>query len=145
MQDKQSINDILQRAVACRIALCDGSRPYLVPMNFGYDGNCLYLHSGARSRKVDIIKRNPLVCFQADVDTELTKAETPCKWGMKYRSVIGEGRADLVTNRDEKVRCLDVIMCHYGWDKKGFPEQVLDKVAVIKVVIDKITFKSAGY
>ena len=114
-------------------------------MNFGFDGKFLYLHTGSRSRKVDIIKRNPLICFQADVDTELAKAETPCKWGMKYRSVIGEGKAEFVTGREEKIRCLDVIMRHYGWDKQGFSEQVLDKVTVIKVIINSINFKSAGY
>ena len=33
------------------------------------------------------------VCFEFDTDSEITESKYPCKWGMKYRSVIGLGKA----------------------------------------------------
>ena len=29
----------------CRLGLCDGGEPYVVPLCFGYDGEALYFHA----------------------------------------------------------------------------------------------------
>ncbi len=56
--DRKDIDGIIRRCRVCRLAMCDGSQPYIVPLSFGYDGSFLYFHTAREGRKIDIIKRN---------------------------------------------------------------------------------------
>ena len=56
--DKKDIDDIIRRCRVCHLAMCDEGQPYVVPLNFGYDGGFLYFHAAPEGRKIDIIKRN---------------------------------------------------------------------------------------
>ena len=48
--------------------------PYVVPVNFGYKDDCLYIHSSLQGLKMDILRVNANVCFEIDVDLELVPA-----------------------------------------------------------------------
>jgi nitroimidazol reductase NimA-like FMN-containing flavoprotein (pyridoxamine 5'-phosphate oxidase superfamily) len=76
--DRAQIDAIIERALVCRIALCDDSTPYILPVNFGYEGGCLYIHCALKGKKLDILKRNPMVCFEVDIDHALVVGATPC-------------------------------------------------------------------
>ena len=62
--DQAELRRILQDARVCRLAMCDGDRPYLVPMSFALDGDDLVLHSARSGRKLEVLARNPAVCFE---------------------------------------------------------------------------------
>ncbi|MBM4241899.1 MAG: pyridoxamine 5'-phosphate oxidase family protein [Euryarchaeota archaeon] len=96
---------IIKNATICRIALSVNKMPYIVPMNFGYKDNRLYLHSASEGKKIDIIRENNNICFEMDIKHDLVKSESPCHYGMKYCSVIGFGKAYLVDDLDEKNNC----------------------------------------
>lgn len=129
----------------CRIALADGGAPYVVPVNFGYQDGCLYFHSDREGKKMDILRRNSRVCFEVDIDQELVRRKTACQWGMRYRSVIGFGRAFFVEGREEKRAALDIIMQHYSDGPFQYDEKQVDEVAIVRVEIDSMTGKQAGY
>jgi hypothetical protein len=114
--DTDEIHGIIERAQVCHIALSDGTVPYIVAMNFGFDRteNALYLHSAPAGRKIEIIGRNPSVCFMFDVDRTLVTGDAACDWGMSYRSVVGTGTAEVLGTDGEKAHGLDIIMEHYG-------------------------------
>jgi uncharacterized protein len=57
-------------------------------MNFGYKDDILYLHSAPEGKKIDVLKRNPWVCFEVESDLEIINTQIPCKWSMNYTSVI---------------------------------------------------------
>ena len=145
IKDKLEIESIIKQALVCRLGLCDHQRPYIVPLNFGYQDNCLYFHSFPQGQKIDFLKRNDRVCFEIDVDCQLIKAEKPCDWGMRYRSVIGFGQAFFVEDEEEKRKAMDIIMGHYSSDPHEYPESVLKAVVVIKVEIESLTGKKLGY
>jgi nitroimidazol reductase NimA-like FMN-containing flavoprotein (pyridoxamine 5'-phosphate oxidase superfamily) len=145
IKDRQAMEEILRRAPVCRLGLCDGDRPYVVPLSFGYEEGCLYFHSAPEGRKMEIIEANPHVCFEVDVDEEYAGAEVPCDWTVKYRSVIGFGRAHLLEGAEEKRRALDVILAHYSDREYEYPEGALNKVAVVRVDVEDMTGKQAGY
>jgi hypothetical protein len=144
--DRTLIDRIIDRADVCRVAFCDGNIPYIVPMNFGYRDDCLYFHCAREGRKIEMLKKNENVCFEMDIEHELVKNEKPCEWGMKYYSVIGFGKAELVEGNDEKRKALDIIMSRYS-DSKSFeyPENILNNVKIIKVSITEISGKKSGY
>jgi len=64
---------------------------------------------------------------------------------MKYRSVIGVGRAYILESDQEKSRGLRLIMRQYTGGDFSFPESTLDRTLVVRVDIRSITGKQSGY
>ncbi len=146
IRDPQQIEAILSKAKFLRLALSDAETPYIVLMSFGYKENAIYLHSSREGRKIDLLKRTPRVCFEADIETEVITAEDPCKYNVRYRSVIGHGQAKFLEDYNEKVEGLIVLSEHYG--KKGpfeFEEWKVNRLCVIKIEIKKMTGKESGF
>ncbi|MFC1904007.1 pyridoxamine 5'-phosphate oxidase family protein [Chloroflexota bacterium] len=143
--DFNEIEEIIKKATSCRIGLVDGDEPYVVPVCFGYERNTLYFHCALEGRKVEIIKKNNNVCLEIDVDVEVTKSDDPCNWAVKYRSVIGVGKAHILRSDTEKSRALKLITRHYSDGEFNFPKPKLDSVLVVKVEIESITGKKVGY
>ncbi len=140
--DKDTLEEILRRAVVCRIGLSEDNVPYVVPVCFGYKDGCIYIHSAGQGRKIEIIRKNNKVCFEVDVDVEPVPGEKACKWTVKYISVIGFGRASLIDGHQEKIDALDIIMGHYsGRDSHDYEPHALDLTAVIKIEIQSMTGK----
>jgi nitroimidazol reductase NimA-like FMN-containing flavoprotein (pyridoxamine 5'-phosphate oxidase superfamily) len=145
INDRAEIENVLERATVCRVALSHNDLPYVIPLNFGYADNCLYFHSAPEGKKIEIIKRNNHVCFEVDIDHELIEAETACDWTVRYRSVIGFGKALLVDDPEEKRRALDIIVGHYSDRLYEYPEEAVSRVAIIKVEIESMTGKQSAY
>ncbi|MCJ7679490.1 MAG: pyridoxamine 5'-phosphate oxidase family protein, partial [Candidatus Aminicenantes bacterium] len=112
-------------------------------MNFGYADDTLYVHCAPEGRKIDIIKRNNTVCFQMDVDLHLKEGERACDWSLGYRSVIGWGSAQILDTPADLREGLRIIMSQYSDRDYEFPESDLKGIAVIKIVIDRLTGKQA--
>ena len=144
-EDRNTIESIIRQASVCRIGLSDDDQPYVVPVCFGYEDGTLYFHSAPRGRKMDILGKNNAVCFQLDVDQEIITSEKACNWSVKYRSVVGFGRAFVIEDHEEKERALDVILAHYGGQPAGYPDATLQRTAVVRIEIDAMTAKVAGY
>jgi len=142
--DESAIEAIINASLVCRLALSDGDQPYIVPLSFGYQDKTLYFHSALEGKKIDILKKNNRICFEFDVNTEIIEAEKACKWGMKYQSVIGFGRAVLVENIQEKQKALNIIMNHYSDRNFQFPDKAIEKIAVIKIKIESMTGKHSS-
>ncbi|MGA8754455.1 pyridoxamine 5'-phosphate oxidase family protein [Candidatus Deferrimicrobium sp.] len=143
--DREEIDKILRKATVCRLGLLDGTIPYIVPLSFGYEGNTLYFHSAHEGKKVDLLKRNAVVCFEVDVDAEPVRSETACGWTMRYRSVIGSGTASFVEDHGGKSAAMQIIMRQYTDGLYEFPEEMLRKIDVIKVAIREISGKVSGF
>ena len=139
--DESAMEEIIHASLVCRLALSDGNQPYIVPLCFGYQNRTLYFHSAREGKKIDLLKKNNRTCFEFDVNSEIIEADKPCKWGMKYQSVIGFGKAVFVENIEEKKKALTIIMNHYSAQKFQFPDKATEKIAVIKIEIDKMTGK----
>ena len=143
--DSEKIEEVIKKATVCRLGLVDRDEAYIVPVNFGYERNAVYFHSALEGRKIELIKKNNKVCFEIDTDVEVNKAEETCDWGMKYRSVIGAGRAHILETDEEKLRGLKVIMRQCAGGEYGFSEEKWDSVLVVEIKIESITGKQSGF
>ena len=141
--DNSAIETIIKKSLVCRLALSDDTTPYIVPLCFGYKDKALYFHGPQEGKKIDIIKKNPTVCFEFDTDTEIVKAKDACRWSMRYKSVIGFGKAVLLEDTEETQRALTIIMSHYSDGPFEFNDAALKKTAVIKVEIERMTGKQS--
>ena len=93
----------------------------------------------------EALKKNPNVCFEFDVDTEMIEADNGCDWGVKFKSVVGFGRAVFLDGFDDKREALNIVMGQYSKRSFSFPDHLLMKTAVIKIKIDNMTGKQSGF
>ena len=145
IKDAKELKEILQKADVCRIAFAVDGTPYIVTMNFGYswkDNLILYFHCAKEGKKLELMKRNNMVCFEMDVDHELVQSENACDWGMKYRSIVGVGLLESITDEEERKMGLDYIMGHYGFSgNRGYGEKALNLTEVLRLTTTKFTGK----
>jgi uncharacterized protein len=139
------IEAIIDKVIVCRIALSDKNIPYIIPVCFGYQDRILYFHCAHSGKKLDIIRQNPNVCFEMEADVEIRNDPSPCNWGVKYRSVVGFGKAQTIDSRQEKESALSIIMRHYSNEDYSFPEEMVIKTTVVKITIETITGKQSGF
>ena len=92
-------------------------------------------------KKVDLLKKNNRVYFEFEVDVDMIKSDKPCKWNVKYRSVIGFGNAEFIDDLQEKKRALSHILKQYSSYHFELPDNVVEKTTVIQVEIENATDK----
>ena len=143
--DIAAIEDIIHKAQICHLGLSENGLPYIVPLCFGYKDNAFYFHSAREGKKLDILRKNNNVCFEIDIDQELVKGKKACNCSMKYRSVIGFGRAELIDDIESKCRALNIIMQNYFEGLFRYPEESIENIVIIKVEIESMTGKKLGY
>lgn len=140
---RSEIESIIRNSLVCRLGLADAGTPYIVPLCFGYKDNRLYFHSAKAGRKIEILKRNNAVCFEFDGNLEVQAGKAACDWGMKFRSVIGYGRASFIEDPEDKRKALDVIMAQYADGAFEYSEKMFEKALLIKVEIESMTGKKS--
>ena len=144
IRDDREIEKIIQRATVCRLGLCDKDSAYIVPVCFGYEPGNLWIHSAHEGKKITLVKCNPHVCFEFDEVVGIEKSDNPCSSGVKYRSVIGLGTAEIVDDIQEKIHGLSCIMNRYAdAGSFSFPKPALDSVCVIRIHISEMTGKQS--
>lgn len=141
--NREDIEKIISQSRVCRLAMVDGDTPYIVPMNFGYKDGQLFFHCAKEGKKIDLIKKNPHICFEFDDLIKLKKAQLACDWGVDFQSVIGWGKAEFLDDLEEKTAALNCIMSQYSDREFEYQEKMLEKTLVIKVIIDKMTGKAS--
>jgi len=142
--DLSEMESILREARVCRLGCDDNGRPYVVPLSFGYRDGTIYIHSAHEGKKITLLRKNPDCCIEVDECREVVRTEKTCNWGMRYRSVICQGRACFITDREEKQAGLNCIMRHYSSESNTFLKQELEGVCVIRIDIYKMTGKKSG-
>jgi nitroimidazol reductase NimA-like FMN-containing flavoprotein (pyridoxamine 5'-phosphate oxidase superfamily) len=139
--DRAEIEAVINEAMVCRIGLVDDNTPYVVPVCFGYENGSVYIHSAREGKKITMLEKNPRCCFEVDICDHVIRSDKPCSWEMRYRSVIGYGRACILTNPAEKRHGLSCIMHHYDSGIHEFSENDLAAVTVIRIPIESMTGK----
>jgi uncharacterized protein len=137
----QQIEAVFKKALVCRLALSTNDHPYLVPVCFGYDQERLFFHSGPGGKKLNMLAVNSQVCFELETDVGVVHNNSPCRFSMRYRSVIGYGQACLLMDEPEKRYGLDQIIRQYGGEPGDYGALVLAGVEVYAVKIAKLTYK----
>ncbi len=142
--DKDIILEILHAAHICRIAIHTDDYPYIVPMNYGYKDNVIYLHSASSGRKLDLLKQNNKVGFEIEQRHEIIKDEISCRWTTKYRSIIGFGDIEFINDKAQKLAGLTIIMEHHGKKDNIFSEKAVESVVVLRLHIKALSAKQSG-
>jgi hypothetical protein len=143
--DTAVIEEILSGSEICRIAMIDDGKPYLLPFNYGYKDNCIYIHSAVSGKKLDVLQKNNSVCFEVEQFEGIFKHEKACKWTTTYRSVIGYGTVEIMTDFDQKINGLEIIMSQHGDPGvHTFEARQINAMVILKLCITSITGKQSS-
>lgn len=77
--NNSEIDALLEAEVFGHLACSDNGKPYIVPLAYIYYDNVLYGQT-TEGKKIDILRKNPLVCFQVQQQKEFEWKSAMC-WG----------------------------------------------------------------
>jgi len=142
--DMSEIVSILKRCKSVDLAFFDEKYPYIVPMNFGlsYENErlTLYFHCANSGKKLELMKKNRHVCFEGDCSLSLVKGNEACTYTMEFESVVGFGKAEIIT--ENKLEALTLIMRQYSpAESYDFNERAVKFLTVFKIEVDSVTGK----
>lgn len=146
IRDPAEISRIIEAMDSIRIGFFDGEEVYIVPLSFGYeekDGRyTFYMHDAKTGRKADLARQCAKAGFEMDKTILLHTDPNPCDHTVEYKSVIGHGSIEEVTDEAEKIKGLNCIMKqNTGKGEWSFPEAMLKATLVIRLTSDWITCK----
>jgi len=144
--DKVVIEEIFRQNEVGRLATAVDGEPYIVPMNFAYISDKIYLHTHKDGKKIKNIQRNPRVCFEVD-SGEIITGDNPCDYSWRYRSAIAYGKARVVESEEERLKALRLISEKYSFGKgKLITSELMEKFGhlwIIEINIDRMTGKQS--
>jgi len=151
IKSKEKIIKFLNEQDTGRVCSIDkDGYPQIIPMNFVYANDVIYMHSHTKGEKIENIKRNNKAGFEVDKSVEFlpsyfTDPTDASQADTLYISVVIKGTAVLVSDRSEKTLALNALMKKYqpeGRYENMRPDMgVIDEVAIIKVIPDTIRGK----
>jgi nitroimidazol reductase NimA-like FMN-containing flavoprotein (pyridoxamine 5'-phosphate oxidase superfamily) len=145
--DPQRIETIIESCQFCSVGVVDENGvPYVIPMNFGYENNTIYLHSAQAGRSIRALEKNPNICITFCTNPKIVyqNIEVACSYSAQSESVICEGEVTFVEDFDEKVHALNTTMKQYSDRTFNYSIPAVNNVKIWKVAIKKISAKEFG-
>jgi len=146
IEDRKEIDEIIRSCKTCFVSFCEGDIPYVVPMNFALDQDCIILHMAQAGRKWETLRRNHNVCITWISGEKIAwqDVNVGCSYRVKSKSVIIEGQAEIVDDFREKTECMEKLMAQYTTIAFKFSVPSIRNVGVVKVRIKEISARKFG-
>ena len=151
IKSKEKIIEFLSSQQTGRISSIDeNGYPQIIPMNFVFINDVVYMHSHIKGEKLENIKRNQKVGFEVDKSLEFLPSyfSDPTDASLAdtlYISVVIKGNASIISDKEEKTIALNGLMKKYqpegGYEPIKPDMDVLDEVEVIKIVPESLRGK----
>ena len=151
IKSKEKIIEFLSSQQTGRISSIDeNGYPQIIPMNFVFINDVVYMHSHIKGEKLENIKRNQKVGFEVDKSLEFLPSyfSDPTDASLAdtlYISVVIKGNANIILDKEEKTTALNGLMKKYqpegGYEPIKPEMDVLDEVVVIKIVPESLRGK----
>lgn len=145
------VKEFLHQEHVGRISTIDeNGYPQIIPMNFVFLDDAVYMHSHPRGEKLRNLEHNDKVGFEVDRELEFLPSyfEDPKNASLAdtlYISIVIKGVASIVKDKEEKTLALNGLMEKYqpegGYDPITSDMRVLEGVAIIKIVPKSLSGK----
>lgn len=145
MTDRHAVEGVLASCAVGHLGTVgpDGW-PMVKPLNFAYDAGRLYFHTAREGEKIDHLRADPRVCFEAHLPVAYVRPRTQaCEADYLFRSVIARGRAVLVEDPEEKREALRLLMDKYEGPGRWppLPEAKVAAVGVVRIDVEELVGK----
>ena len=143
--DSQAINEILDEGFVAHVGFVVDGQPYVIPTGYARVDNDLYIHGSSASRMLRTLSECVDVCVTVTLVDGLVLARSAFHHSINYRSVVLLGKAELVTDPEEKNTALEALTEHIvpgRWAEVRWPNDLeLKATTVLKVPIEEASAK----
>jgi uncharacterized protein len=137
MLNDQDARNLLQKARVARLGCIVNGEPYIVPINYNLEGDCLYSHS-LPGLKIAGLRENPRACVQVD------EIESDLHW----RSVLAFGKFEEIVKSGEREEVLRKLFRRFPTltpvESAIAADGSAAEVIVFRIRIDRLTGVSEG-
>ena len=139
--DADFAREVLCKAPYVTVSMtCPDGLPYAVPLSLAKgEGDVFYFHCAHEGKKLDCIAHQPTVCLSAVTKCKPTVGPKDDSFTIEFRSAIAMGRAEIVTDEEEKIEALRLICQRFlphhmaAFDKAI--EQSLAHTTVVRITL----------
>ena len=110
--DTDTVEAILDEALIGHLAFAAEGQPYAIPMLFARSGDTLYLHGSPQARILGVAAGGVPLCFTVTIVDGLVLARSAFHHSVNYRSVVVLGHGRLITEREEKLESMRLLVEH---------------------------------
>lgn len=147
VEERGFAESVIGSCKICTVAMIDTEGlPYLIPMNFGFEDDVIYLHSAPEGNSIKALNQNPNVCinFCSETGIKYQHEEVACSYRAKGSSVMCKGKVVFEDDFEEKVKALNAIMKQYTKRQFTYSRPAVENVKIWKVEIESISTKIFG-
>ena len=133
--------EVMDSAPYITIGMTDkDGRPYALPLSLARVGDqTFYFHCAPEGRKLVILRNNPQVCLTAVSKCKPTVGPKDGSFTLEFQSAIAFGRAELVTDEEEKREALRAIsqrfLPHHMEAFDAAVERSMWRTAVVRITL----------
>lgn len=134
---KREIIDFIEKQSIGRLGCHAENETYIVPINYISRENIIYAHSGP-GKKIDMMRKNPNVCFQIDDIKDTFRWKSVIVWGT-YEELHGLERQQVMQGLLQKI--MSVTDEHAKQPSHAIDPSHYDNLIVYKISIIEGTGK----
>ncbi|HET9031477.1 MAG TPA: pyridoxamine 5'-phosphate oxidase family protein [Dokdonella sp.] len=144
--DQETIHAILDASWIAHVSFADTEgQPFVIPMLYAREGDCLYLHGSIASRLLNAVSSGIDTCLCVTLVDGLVLARSHFHHSMNYRSVVAFGKAVTVVDPDEKaaifVRFVDALIPGRAGESRAADRNELNATTLLRFSIDEASAK----
>ncbi|NOT50206.1 MAG: pyridoxamine 5'-phosphate oxidase family protein [Chitinophagaceae bacterium] len=100
--NKEEIEEVIKRQLFGRIGCYTDGLVYVVPVSYAYEDPYIYGYT-FEGMKIDMLRKNPSICFQIDDTKNLANWKSIIAWGEFEELVDTTGRNHALQKLEERV------------------------------------------
>ncbi len=143
--DRATVDAILDEALICHLGFVAGGRPFVIPTIHARAGDLLYIHGSPASRMLNALKEGIDCCVTATLLDGLVLARSAFNHSMNFRSAVVLGRAEEVTDPQEKSEAFAAVVNHVAagrWEECRWPtEREARATTILRLPIEEYSAK----
>ncbi|MFE7802590.1 pyridoxamine 5'-phosphate oxidase family protein [Nocardia sp. NPDC057440] len=147
--ERTDLDAVLDAGLVCHLGVVLGGTPVVIPTVYGRDGDTLYLHGSTGAGNLRAALDGDISIAVTLVDG-LIYARSAMHFSMNYRSAVVRGRAVEVTDPEERMHALRVVIEHSApgaWDRVRRPnkkEMAATKVLALDLTEASVKVRTGG-
>jgi nitroimidazol reductase NimA-like FMN-containing flavoprotein (pyridoxamine 5'-phosphate oxidase superfamily) len=143
--DRATVHAILDEALVCHLGFVVDGQPFVLPTTFARDDERVFVHGSAAGRLMRTLAEGLDACFSVTLLDGLVLARSAFHHSMNYRSVVVLGRAREVTDRDEKLRAMALLIDKVSPGRSAHArapnEKEIRSTAVLAIPLEEVSAK----
>lgn len=147
IEKHSELEEIINTCEVCYVSMVDKEgKPYVLPFNFAYENNKIYLHSGNYGKKLEILRQNPNVCIAFSIGHKLfhQNETVACSYSMTYKSIVATGEVEFEEDIEKKTILMNKIMTKYTGKEFTYSKPAITNVVCFVVKIKEMSGRNRG-